>query len=341
MEQTVRTMRFDKEMTSIVKGFAIIFMLLLHCYGNEAYDKSLDFTYSLCSGYNFVFKICVGMFVFMVGYGYAFSKKKDFKYSLQHIKKLLIPFWTILFVFTLPFCYKEVLHTDWSILLYNLVGIDSHFNWYSWFVYFFIYAMIVMPFVARFINRKPVLNTAIVVCVASVLMVGVHAIPGVLDSSPLHALFNCLIMTIGMTLGYLFAHERYFERIKLSRNRRLGTSALCLLVILVVFVLRYYNKRFPLDFVYAPMMIGAIVVLFNVNDWKPIRTALVKVGEVSVYMWFFHALFFTPPVRWFYQPAITIFNDINLVVLWTIVLTFAVSWLIKTIVDSIQNKFAH
>ena len=87
---------FDKKMTGIIKGVAILFMMFIHCY-QDNYDVSLDFSYSL-TGYEKVFKLCVGMYVFMVGYGYAFSKTKDFRYGLQHIKKLLIPFWVILFL---------------------------------------------------------------------------------------------------------------------------------------------------------------------------------------------------------------------------------------------------
>lgn len=139
---------FDKQMTGIIKGVAILFMLLLHCY-QDNYDVSLDFSYSL-TGYSGFFKLCVGMYVFMVGYGYAFSKTKDLRYGFQHIKKLLKSFWVILFVFTLPFCFREVLNDDFKTLFYNLFGIDSHYNWYSWFVYFFIYAMLVMPFISRF-----------------------------------------------------------------------------------------------------------------------------------------------------------------------------------------------
>ena len=98
-----KNVRFDKGMTAIIKGFAIIFMMLLHCYGSDNYDVALDYSRSLFTGESDMFKICVGMFTFMVGYGYAFSRDKDFKYSWRHIKKLLITFWTILFVLTLPF----------------------------------------------------------------------------------------------------------------------------------------------------------------------------------------------------------------------------------------------
>ena len=354
ISQSNQYVRFDKNITRIIKGFALIFMMILHCYGRELYDKSIDFSHSLVNSFfHGEFKICVGMFLFMVGYGYAFSKNKDWRYSLQHIKKLLIPFWTILFVFTFPFCFDSVIG-NFKTTVYNLFGISSEYNYYSWFVYFFIYAMIVMPFISRYIDKKPLKNTVIVIIVASILTVVIHEIPrflalfdivvpDVVDNKPHLALFNCLMMTPIVSLGYLFAHEGYYERIKISGISKFGVFFICLAVIIVCFVLRHFTHRsnnpFNLDLFYAPLVIGAIAVLFNKFDWRIFRKVISKIGDVSVYMWFFHALFFTIAVKWFYQPAITIFNDINLVVLWTIVLTFFASWLIKSIVDSIVKRF--
>ena len=83
------TLSFGKDKTAIIKGIAILFMIMLHC------------------GVGDVLKICVGIFTFMVGYGYAFARVKDWRYSWQHIKKLLVPFWAILFVFTFPVMYVK------------------------------------------------------------------------------------------------------------------------------------------------------------------------------------------------------------------------------------------
>ena len=116
---------------------------------------------------------------------------------------------------------------------------------------------------------------------------------------------------------------------------------LSLLLIVAVLAVRYFGHNvlgFNFDFVYAALSIGAIVVIFNTVEAKWIRKVLQALDTVSVYMWFFHALFFTKAVRWFYQPAITIFDDLNLIVLWAIALTFAASWLIKQIVDFIMSK---
>jgi hypothetical protein len=343
---------FDKRMTSIVKGVAIVFMLLLHCYEIGNYDVELNLEHSLFSSCYHVFKICIGIFAFLVGYGYAFSQAKDLKYSIKHIEKLLIPFGYILFVFTWPLCFNEVINPDLVMLVYNLFGISSYFNYFSWFVYFFIFAMIVMPFVARFIVHRPVQNAIISIVIAYLLSVAVHEIPSLLnsfgftvsdivDNQPLLALFNCLMMTPIMILGFLFAYQGYYEKIKIHRVSRFWIVIICVLAIIVVLTLRYFRSAvfaFQLDFFYAPVVIGAIAVFFNALRCMPVRVMLIKMGEVSVYMWFFHALFFTKAVRWFYQPAITIFNDINLVALWTIILTFFASWLIKTIVDNLTVR---
>ncbi len=343
---------FDKDLTSIVKGFAVIFMMLLHCYCPDNYDVLLDYRYALVDTIRSSFKICVGIFVFLVGYGYAFSKTKDLHYSLQHIKKLLIPFWTILFIFTLPFCFDAFINKGFKIAVFNLFGIDSCFNYYSWFVYFYIYAMCVMPFVSKFIDKNPKGNTIIVIVLASFLMVVVHEIPRCLsfidiiipetvDNKPHLALFNCLMMTPLMVLGYLFAKQDYYERIKLTSISRCTTIVVCPLVVVACLVMKHLTSflwNAFVDLFYAPLIIGAIVVFFNKFKCPHFRKTMAKIGEVSVYMWFFHALYYTKAVRWFYQQAITIFHDINLVVLWAIVLTFFVSWLIKSLVDSVNKS---
>lgn len=335
--------RFDKEMSAIVKGVALIFMMFLHTFGRAQYDVQLDYTIAPLSRIFGVFKVCIGIFSFMVGFGYSFSKTRDWKYAVRHIKKLLIPFWVILLVFTFPFCWNDVLSCGWKTVLYNLFGIDSHFNYYSWFIYFYIYAMIALPFIARVIDRSPVLCTVLVVVASMLLMYAVHQVFDVQNNQPAMALFNCMMMTPVMSLGYLFGHKHYFERINLGRLPRWWCLVLAIVVIVATLWIRRYWwgwYGFQFDFFFVPLIIGSLVVIFNRFELKPLRVTLARVGEVSMYMWFFHALFFTKAVRWFYQPAITIFNDVNLVVIWAILLTFVASWALKYVVDSVSSLLA-
>ena len=82
-------------------------------------------------------------------------------------------------------------------------------------------------------------------------------------------------------------------------------------------------------------MIGAIVLLFSKFELKYLRPVMIKLGWASMYMWFLQALFHTPIARQVYQPIITIFNDVNLVVLWTMVVLFFAAWAFRTVMDYI------
>ena len=52
-----------------------------------------------------------------------------------------------------------------------MIGVNSQLNWFSWFVAFYIFAMITMPFVGRLIDKKPLLYS--LVCIGAFFTGGV------------------------------------------------------------------------------------------------------------------------------------------------------------------------
>lgn len=322
MDNTI-TLSFGKDKTAIIKGIAIIFMIMLHC------------------GVADVLKLCVGIFTFMVGYGYAFAKKKDWRYSLQHIKKLLIPFWTILFVFTFPVMYIQGNLGGAKMILLNMFGINSEYNWYSWFVAFYIYCMIIMPFISKVIDKKPIIVTIGFIILAYVQEVAVHAIPNWSDNDWTQRLFDCLLCTPCMLLGYLFAHEGWFTRIRIPKKSSMLFIVFAVMLIVMVFILRSYFGSvagFNLDFFYAPLFILSVLIVFNLYRLPVLTKVLSVLGDVSVYMWFFHALFFTAAIKAVYEPLIHVSDKLWIVVPWTIFLTFICSWCISNVMGYVQNK---
>lgn len=149
----MKKLRFDKDMTLILKGVCIIMMIIHHCAGGEdLWNISLKESNSIIEK---IMSMCsaVGIYTFMVGYGYAFAKKKDFKDTLNRIVRLLIPFWVILFIFTIPVAYSSM---NLQLFILNMFGINSVYNWFSWFVSFYIFSMIVLPLIGKLIDNKPV-----------------------------------------------------------------------------------------------------------------------------------------------------------------------------------------
>lgn len=332
--------RFDRDMSSIVKGIAIIFMLILHGYSHYKYDVPLSFEYANIPAHA-GFNICVGMYAFMIGFGYAFSQTKDLRYGWNHIKKLMIPYLIIFLVFILPTCHHEFFSSGWKMMLYTLMGMDTKFYYYNWFIYVFVCAMLVMPAFARFIEKKPLLNSAISVIVLYIINVIAHFC--LYPYSPIHLnrmIVNCLTLTPIILLGYLFAHEHYYEKIRidhLSKPLVLIASVVTLCTMIYLDSILRVGFGIVFEFFYAPVAIGAIAVLFSRLEFKYLRRVMVKLGWASMYMWFLQALVHTPIVRTVYQPVITIFSDVNLVVIWTIVVLFFAAWLLRSAIDYLMG----
>lgn len=345
MTKEIVSLSFGKDKTAIIKGFAIVFMIILHCGGGQGWynDVIPAFeTYPGLEGIFSTFKLCVGIFTFMVGYGYAFAKKKDWRYSLLHIKKLLIPFWTVLFVFTLPvILIKDQMCVSGGVnmLILNMLGVNSEWNWTSWFVAFFIYAMIVMPFIGRIIDKKPIVGASVMIILTYIAGVAIHElIPNYSANDWTQRLFDCMLTSPAMILGYLFAHEGYYGKIRVPEHWIM--IVLSVLLVVMVFVLRYYLgsiAAFNLDFFYAPLFIFAVLVIFNLCKLPVLTKVLTAFGNVSVYMWFFHALFFTGVVRSVYQPFILISHSLWVIIPWTILLTFCCSWVLQWVTQRIQK----
>lgn len=112
-------------------------MILLHVFGGTGWfenDIPMNHNEGLIR-FMHSFQICVGIFAFMMGYGYAFSKTKDWKYSIKHIKSLLTSYWVVLFLFALPAAYHA---GGGKLLLLNSIGVDETLCWVSWFVFLYI-----------------------------------------------------------------------------------------------------------------------------------------------------------------------------------------------------------
>lgn len=195
------SLSFSKEHTAIIKGFAIVFMIIHHIsWAGDCMGMTLSGTTHRILG---TFKLCVPIFVFMIGYGYSFSKEKDFAYSFRHIKKLLLPYWTILFLFALPVCIQSI--GEGKMLLLNMIGIEETILWVSWFVYLYIWTMIIMPLIGRLIDRKPLPWSLALVILFVIAIAGYrYLVPQYADNPWTEASLVCLLNTPLIIIGYYF-----------------------------------------------------------------------------------------------------------------------------------------
>ena len=87
------------------------------------------------------------------------------------------------------------------------------------------------------------------------------------------------------------------------------------------------------DIIYAPIIILCLLVVYSQFKLKYLSKVMSELGDKSVYMWFVHALFFTAATRPTYHKFVMISNNLWIVALWTILLSYLISIVIKKVVD--------
>lgn len=342
-------LKFTRDYTQIIKGIAIIFMMILHVGGSgAAYDVPIC-TMDAYPVLNFIhpsFKLCVGIFTFMIGYGYAFAKVKDWHYSVKHIWSLLKVFWLILLIITVPSIIaigggNSIAERGVEDFIQNLFGVSESLNWYSWFVSLYIFCMVVLPLLHRWLDEKPLFATIGFSIAFYVLEVGIHTLPIWESNKWVYSLFNNCMLMPTVLLGYYFAKQQVFQKIRIPRHWTMALMGMGLIVLAFIGNgIIGAVMGFHLYIIYATMCILGILIIFNGCRLPILSKILTSLGNVSVYMWFFHALFFTSIVRTIYQPFILVSDNIFIITIWSIMLTYVCSCILKSMVDGIEHTIS-
>ena len=200
--------------------------------------------------------------------------------------------------------------------------------------------MIVLPLIHRWLDKKPILSTVGFSIAFYLMEIAIHALPVWESNKWLYSLFNNCMLMPTVLLGYYFAKQQVFQKMRIPQHWSMALVGVLLIVLaLVGYALCGAIAGFSLFIIYAPMAILGILVIFNSCKMPIISKVLTSLGNLSVYMWFFHALFFTDIVRTIYQPFILVSNNIFIITIWTILLTYLCSWILKTIVERIEGYF--
>lgn len=354
-------------MTNAAKGVAIIFMIFLHVFGGpnwyeSSYNIPLNSNTALLKFMGSL-QICVGIYAFMIGFGYAFSKTKDLKYSLLHVKKLLTVFWAILLLLIIPAGYSSI-HSAENFI-YELFGIKENLCWVSWFIYLYIWSMVVLPFASRFLKKQVYIRGIAMIAASYAAMVLIWLMNRQFAESPLFlALMGSLGWTPTIILGYIFSKERLFQRIHIPASRWVY-----ILAIVIIFATLFCKSIFngilivKFDLIYAPLVLGAIIVLLtplktrnlkyketadHIKSWRTSHKIVNQaigggndltcrilryLGQLSVYMWFIHSIFFSSATRPTYQKFIMISDNLWIIAIWTVIISMLISIPFKKIIE--------
>lgn len=310
-----QSLAFGNDISRILRGLAVIMMVVNHALPGK------------------IIGVAAVTFSFLVGYGYNFSKSKNYRHSLKRIFHLLKGYWIVLLGICLPVAlitYPRPLMV--SDVLLGMFGLNPVLNFFSWYVWFYILAMLLMPGFSRIIDRYA-LRALIPMIV--IFTAGLHGIDAMgIKKLPLwlniiHRL--CRFMPIVLS-GYYIASNQLMQRIKYRKSPL--TVVICMATIVALYFLRGVKYMTYLDFIWIPAMGACVGVIFGAYRLKWLRIILTECGMKSMNIWFLHALFFTHSTRKVFLPLVNWIPEKG----FQIVAIIIISYLMACAVDYCTKK---
>lgn len=320
---------FSRDDTKLMKGAAIVLMLMHHLWGfpGRIAGGELWHVLSICGESSLTYfgsfgKICVSFFFFLGGYGVYLSTHSKRYDLIAKLKGLYLSYWKV-FVIFIPlaffFCAHQPTYCDEAEIctryaefsrqecFNNFIGFSTSYNSEWWFLNSYICALILYPVIDRIVRRHSTLFNIWTVIIGTILItnvfpaIGELEVLGTLNDNYLYHAFFLLSApyTACFWMGAVFAKGNLLIQLQdaLRRNNLLH-PVLDVFFIGVIIQLRSRLTEQTPDMIYVPFLI--LFFLDLLRYMRPLRWLLLRIGKESTSMWLIHPFFcyyFYPVVK--------------------------------------------
>ena len=337
-------MTISKETSEVIKGVAII-MMLVHHFWNPILSPDLNFWYfqgnlnifAISSDFS---KICVAVFAFLNGYVMFLNrdKYKNTKYICQKGIRFLVDYWIIAILFIIIGFAVDENFPSLQVFVMNMFGFEvgakevlgyDYINvTFAWYVRFYVMLLITMPVLLRFMDlidkTKYRIFVGFTVCVVSSILSKTLCHSSAYIVTKLFAVYlewlPCVIA------GYITCKYQLFDYLK-NKNKFMIIAFMFLLFLIQYKIGVFINYTF----IYPYLIIYIIMVLVESHKLLLLKRTLCYLGQLSMYIWFIHGIFFTP-VR-FFNPILYYYNNPVWVLISGSILAIIFSLIVKYIVS--------
>lgn len=222
-----------------------------------------------------------------------------------------------------------------------MFGFSESLNWYSWFVGFYCFSILMMPVLHKLFQRFPKVGWIAAIIGFYILAIAFHMIP-YWDKMPIvHMMFTTCTLIPLIIVGYMCANWNSEGKIPqwFEGKNHLPLAFITIVAVMFINGFKIETKGLCIQALYTPFLIFAIVGIFNSLELIWLSKGLKKVGDLSMYMWFFHAIFFTETVNLYtknlvFEPIHNYFYTLFM----TFLFSYCGSWFIKKLLSPIINK---
>lgn len=328
------------ECGSVIKGLALLLMVLGHCLSFPTWYVSTPDFFHAC---NHIVKlchmtgICVPVFAFITGWTYYHHQDKSFAYSLKKITTFLLDYWVILIPISL-FAFSCCSYTYSLKFIGELLPVFPHslmvFTWYVW---FYILIMVLFPLLAFAEHKAQSVVTygTVLVFLAGILFCSHYV-------SALKIIWNCYPYAL---VGYFCARFHLLEKWSGIASDSIifgiisGGFFICS-SLLLFFIVQYTSSDktlqifHPVAAISAPLFVTGTILLHrhirNSHLWIPLH----YIGKHSMNIWFIHCIFFSKDTREVIQPIAFFWDN----PLWIFCITIIFSLMTSIIITPVQQQ---
>ncbi|WP_020062968.1 acyltransferase family protein [Bacillus sp. 123MFChir2] len=339
-------MGISKSETKMLKGVAILMMLLLHLFGRKEINGLYE-VFLTINGIPFVYYLalfadaCVSIYCFVSGYGLFVTFDKEQKLNVMQnfirILKLLINYWIVLVIFIVVGFLAgkgEFIPGNLVTFFLNFFVLSSSYNGAWWFLQTYIILVFLAPFLTKLVRNYNSLSL-LIIFLALYLTSYIQRIKHVFDFGDyivLNSFVNAMVL-LGTSLlpfivGSIFAKEKMYLKLYSLCHNLSYKNTLCFIGIVMLVVIHSLYE----SMIIAPFTAIAFICFFNLMDKSNfIQRIFTFFGNHSTNIWLTHMFFYMSIF-----PKLTFAPRYPIIILgWLIVMCLASSYVINFIYQHI------
>lgn len=288
-----------KENTVYLKGWAILFMLMLH-FGNKFVPEVYQWSWS-GNDWDNACQICVPLFLFFSGYGIsksesnsAFSILSFAQKQVIRCKRLLVRYWVTIFPFVLFAMVLNKFRFSVDALFFNMFALKCSWCPNAWFLSLYIILMLISPLFLYIIKDNGLLKSIVMFLFIFVASKIVLSVPWVKEEGSVCArqvkmvAIDLCIFIEGMLLAKYDMLDSFHKRILLVY--RYFRFIIGLLMVCVAFFVRAKLPYIGVtELLHVPLCILGLMVLTDSGQF--LFRVIQYIGKHSTTLWFIHGYF--------------------------------------------------
>lgn len=330
-------MEISKNDTKMLKGVAILLMLLLHLFARKEIDGLYEAS-PMINGIPLIYYIsllgdaCRQIYLFITGYAfYHMANRLTLTSNINRIFKLFVNYWIVLLLFVpLGILMGKTETFPLNEFLPNFFVLSNSYNGAWWFMQTYVILVLVSPYLLKVVNKY---NPIILFFIAGTIyfVSYVQQFKHVIDFSD-HEIALFIIRTIALlgtsqfsfVIGAIFAKEKIYTKIyqrfnSLKYKNIIGFS----LIAILIFIHSVIESA-----IISPLNGIPLVCIFTLmNKSVFVQKTFAYIGDHSTNIWLTHMFFY-----------MTIFPELTfaprypiLIFIWLVILCLGSSYVIKAI----------